>query len=198
MALERAALANMESLLEADSTVTANKAAGSAAASAAEGDRAASKRKLKKDRQKLKKEQGQQEAGEPEDACPNGGEVTWDEDQELHLLTQMGWSQCMGSTGAAGAVAGAAGGTGGTCESCEESAAAAAHELASAASQLEVEVDSTDAVEAARLKLQLSAEEWTQWEQRKAGLLEERQRMREQLKQRFEEFCDSRPQLSAR
>ena len=55
-----------------------------------------------------------------------------------------------------------------------------------------------DAVEAARLKLQLSAEEWTQWEQRKAGLLEERQRMREQLKQRFEEFCDSRPQLSAR
>ena len=41
MALERAALANMESLLEEDSSVAANKAAGSAAASAAEGDRAA-------------------------------------------------------------------------------------------------------------------------------------------------------------
>ena len=44
--------------------------------------------------------------------------------------------------------------------------------------------------EAARLKLQLSAQEWEAWEQRKEDLLEERQRMREQLKQRFEEFCE--------
>ena len=84
-------------------------------------------------------------------------------------------------------------------EEVEREALERTHEqLAPALRQLEVEVDSTDAVEAARLKLQLSAEEWTQWEQRKAGLLEERQRMREQLKQRFEEFFDSRPQLSAR
>lgn len=44
--------------------------------------------------------------------------------------------------------------------------------------------------EAARLKLQLSAQEWEAWEQKKEDLLEERQRMREQLKQRFEEFCE--------
>jgi hypothetical protein len=40
------------------------------------------------------------------------------------------------------------------------------------------------------LKLQLSTEEWMLWEQRKEDLLEERQRIREQLKQRFEEFCE--------
>ena len=44
--------------------------------------------------------------------------------------------------------------------------------------------------EAAWLKLQLSAEEWTAWEQRKEQLVEERQKIREQLKQKFEEFCE--------
>jgi hypothetical protein len=46
------------------------------------------------------------------------------------------------------------------------------------------------AAEAARLKLQLSNEEWNAWEQRKDHLMAERQRIREQLKQRFEEFCE--------
>jgi len=47
-----------------------------------------------------------------------------------------------------------------------------------------------EAAEAARLKLQLSVEEWLKWEQQKDDLLEERQRIREQLKLRFEEFCE--------
>lgn len=47
-----------------------------------------------------------------------------------------------------------------------------------------------EAAEAARLKLQLSVEEWVAWEQKKANLMEERQRIREQLKQKFEEFCE--------
>ena len=64
----------------------------------------------------------------------------------------------------------------------------------SPAAHLEVDLDVTpvgaEAAEAARLKLQLSVEEWRSWEQRKGALLEERQRIREQLKQRFEEFCE--------
>ena len=52
------------------------------------------------------------------------------------------------------------------------------------------EIAGSEAAEAARLKLQLSTEEWMLWEQRKEDLLEERQRIREQLKQRFEEFCE--------
>ena len=59
-ALERQAAANMESLLEEDSTPSKS---------------GASKRKLKKDRRLKRQEQ------EIEDAAQIGGEVTWDEDQ---------------------------------------------------------------------------------------------------------------------
>ena len=52
-----------------------------------------------------------------------------------------------------------------------------------------LEADSEEA-EAARLKLQLSAEEWNAWETKKDEKLEERQRMREQVKQRFEALCE--------
>jgi len=168
-ALERQAAANMESLIEEDSTPSKS---------------GASKRKLKKDR-RLKR----QEAEMADETNPLSGEVTWDEDQELSLLTQMGWSKCMGSTctctGASsasseGGSAAAEGGAG------AESPVEAAVQLALDAS---VELGS-EAAEAARLKLQLSTEEWMLWEQRKEDLLEERQRIREQLKQRFEEFCE--------
>ena len=47
-----------------------------------------------------------------------------------------------------------------------------------------------EAAEAARLKLQLSTEEWMDWESRKDVMMEERMKIREQLKQKFEEFCE--------
>jgi len=86
-ALERQAAANMESLLEEDTSAPSKSGA--------------SKRKLKKDRRLKRQEQEQEELEqepELEDAAQTGGEVTWDEDQELHLLTSMGWSKCIGST----------------------------------------------------------------------------------------------------
>ena len=45
----------------------------------------------------------------------------------------------------------------------------------------------------AREKLQLTTEEWTQWETQKTELLEKRQRIRADLKQRFEQFCEKTP-----
>uniref|UniRef100_A0A7S2CP54 Uncharacterized protein n=1 Tax=Haptolina brevifila TaxID=156173 RepID=A0A7S2CP54_9EUKA len=166
-ALERQAAANMESLLEEDNTPSKS---------------GASKRKLKKDRRLKRQEQ------EIEDAAQTGGEVTWDEDQELSLLTQMGWSKCMGSTCVAP-----------TCAACATSASAeqtlddSPSSPVESAVQLQLEVSAdmgAEAAEAARLKLQLSVEEWLKWEQQKDDLLEERQRIREQLKLRFEEFCE--------
>ena len=41
-----------------------------------------------------------------------------------------------------------------------------------------------------RQKLQLSAEEWLELEQKKEEMLEKRQSIRELLKQRFDEFCE--------
>jgi len=168
-ALERQAAANMESLLEEDSTPSKS---------------GASKRKLKKDRRLKRQEEAAEEAAGP------GGEVTWDEDQELSLLTQMGWSKCMGSTC-----------MGSTCAACSSSeagangddAAAGGSAPVDAAVQLALDASlelGAEAAEAARAKLQLSVEEWLAWEQRKDALMEERQRIREQLKQRFEEFCE--------
>jgi hypothetical protein len=168
-ALERQAAANMESLIEEDSTPSKS---------------GASKRKLKKDR-RLKRQEAEMET---EASAP--GEVTWDEDQELSLLTQMGWSKCMGSTctctGGASSTSSGAGGEDGREDGGATSPVDAAVQLALDAS---ASGDGAEA-EAARLKLQLSAQEWEAWEQRKEDLLEERQRMREQLKQRFEEFCE--------
>ena len=212
-ALERQAAANMESLLEEDSTPSKS---------------AASKRKLKKDR-RLKR---QEEAADLE-ASGAVGEVTWDEDQarapahararprrarplarrtacaaaaacpvprllsvarrgvpwvrswqELSLLTEMGWSKCMGSTCAqceATSTTGEGDATGGSGAPVDAAVALA----------LDAEELGAEAAEAARLKLQLSDEEWRAWEARKDNLHAERQRIREQLKQRFEEFCEN-------
>jgi hypothetical protein len=104
--------------------------------------------------------------------------------QELSLLTQMGWSKCMGSTC-----------MGSTCAACSSSeagangddAAAGGSAPVDAAVQLALDASlelGAEAAEAARAKLQLSVEEWLAWEQRKDALMEERQRIREQLKQR--------------
>ena len=149
----------MESLLEEDSSLPSKSGA--------------SKRKLKKDRRLKRQEQ------ELEDEKQTGGEVTWDEDQELSLLTQMGWAVCMGSSCSA-------------CASAEQSVDDSPSSPVEPSAQLQMEVADLGAEEAeqARLKLQLSVEEWSNWEQQKDDLLEERQRMREQLKQRFEEFCE--------
>lgn len=49
---------------------------------------------------------------------------------------------------------------------------------------------SDGAPDEARQKLQLSADEWAALEQEKDEMLEKRQRMRELLKQRFDEFCE--------
>ena len=89
---------------------------------------------------------------------------------------------------------------GSTC-TCSQSASsdtgaedASAPAAVDAAVQLQLDA-SASSVEAetaqeARIKLQLSEQEWQLWEQKKEDLLEERQRMRENLKQRFEEFCE--------
>jgi len=177
-ALERQAAANMESLLEEDTSAPSKSGA--------------SKRKLKKDRRLKRQEQEQEELEqepELEDAAQTGGEVTWDEDQELHLLTSMGWSKCIGST------LGGTSPTGASSEQAADDSPASPMDTSAAAAHLEVDVDASaggaaEAAEAARLKLQLSVEEWLAWEQKKEDLLEERQRIREQLKQRFEEFCE--------
>ena len=73
--LERQAQHNMESLREEDLVPAKS---------------GASKRKLKKDR-RLKRQ-------ELADEQQTSWGVTWDEDHELLLLTQMGWSKCMGSS----------------------------------------------------------------------------------------------------
>lgn len=150
----------MESLIEEDSTPSKS---------------GASKRKLKKDR-RLKRQEAEMES---EMNAP--GEVTWDEDQELSLLTQMGWSKCAGSTCGNASIG---------KEDGREDGGAASPVDAAVQLALDASASGADAEEEARLKLQLSAQEWEAWEQKKEDLLEERQRMREQLKQRFEEFCE--------
>jgi len=168
-ALERQAAANMESLLEEDSTPSKS---------------GASKRKLKKDR-RLKRQEAEAEGQ------LHGGEVTWDEDQELSLLTEMGWSKCMGSTCTCAASASApsespAADDGSAPNGASVDAAVALHLDASAA----LGEPGAEAAEAVRLKLQMGEDEWVAWEQRKEAVMAERQRIREQLKQRFDEFCE--------
>jgi len=71
-----------------------------------------------------------------------------------------------------------------------------------ASSQLHLEpLEPADLSEGAsdetRQKLQLTADEWATLEQKKEEMLESRQRLREMLKQRFDEFCErSLAQLS--
>ena len=137
----------MESLIEEDSTPSKS---------------GASKRKLKKDR-RLKRQEAEMET---EMSPP--GEVTWDEDQELSLLTQMGWSKCQGST--CGSVSGAA-------EEGREDGGAASPVDAAVQLALDASASGAEAEEEARLKLQLSAQEWEAWEQKKEDLLEQRQRL---------------------
>ena len=163
------AQANMESLLEEDSTPSKS---------------GASKRKLKKDR-RLKRQEAEAEGQ------LHGGEVTWDEDQELSLLTEMGWSKCMGSTCTCAASASApsespAADDGSAPNGASVDAAVALHLDASAA----LGEPGAEAAEAVRLKLQMGEDEWVAWEQRKEAVMAERQRIREQLKQRFDEFCE--------
>ena len=154
--LERQAQHNMDSLLEEDSTPAKTNGA--------------SKRKLKKDR-RLKRQELADEAQAP-----------WDEEQELQLLTQMGWSKCEGSTcGACGA-------------SAEQSHAepAANGPGASAAGGASADAQPPEPLEPIDPNSQpaLTEEELLEWEAQKNELLEKRQVMRSQLKQRFEEFCE--------
>lgn len=189
-ALERQALSNMELLLEED----------------ANAPKVASKRKLKKDR-KLKR---QAETGEGEAAAEA---AQWDEQAELTLLAQMGWSKCVGSTCQAcvdtegvensrvengavanGALENEAVENGAQCSAQTESAPSSpadergggggASGGAAAAAQLRRDFLGGDE------RLELTSEEWRWWEAKKAELLEKRQLMRACLKQRFEDFCD--------
>ena len=173
-ALERQAQHNMESLLEEDST---SKAAASGA----------SKRKLKKDRRL----QRQQEAVDEQQASWG---VTWDEDHELLLLTQMEWSKCMGSS------APSATGESSTSEPSAEGQDEASTTV-DAAQQLHLEpldpCDLAKATDESRERSQLSTEEWDVIEKKKGELLEKRQQIRDQLKQRFDEFCERQPGVGA-
>ena len=88
--------------------------------------------------------------------------------------------------------------TGGSSEQHAEMGAGGSVDESStvdAAQQLHLEpLDPCDlsegASDEARQKLQLSAEEWLQLERTKDEMLEKRQRVRELLKQRFDEFCE--------
>ena len=171
-ALERQALHNMASLLEEDS---------------AQPKGGASKRKLKKDRRAKREELAAEAQSEG---------VTWDEDQELLLLKQMGWSICVGAPSATGS-SGAAGGRGDErasngsndgASSDQHDAAGGSHSDASMVLHLELD-DAGEEDSTLREKLQLTPEEWSAWEEQKEGLEEKRSRIRAMLKQRFEDWA---------
>jgi hypothetical protein len=168
-ALERQALTNMASLLEED---TAAPKGG------------ASKRKLKKDRRAKR-----QELADEAQSC----EVTWDEDQELLLLKQMGWSVCVGApsyaTGSSSASRSDERHSNGSNDgaSCDYHDAAGSH--SDAAMVLHLDLDELAEGPDERERLQLTPEEWNEWEERKEGLEEKRNRLRVTLKQRFEEWA---------
>jgi len=172
-ALERQALHNMASLLEEDSALP-------------KGVGAASKRKLKKDRRAKRQEQ----ADEAQSEC-----VTWDEDHELLLLKQMGWSIRIGAPPACYAT-----GCGGAGRSDErhsngsnDGASGDGHDAAGSHSDaslvLHLELDEPGEDDSMREKLQLTEKEWSDWEDQKDGLEEKRNRFRAVLKQRFEEWA---------
>ena len=158
--LERQAQRNMESLLEEDS-LSATK-------------QGASKRKLKKDRRLKRQELADSEA------------APWDEEQELMLLTQMGWNQATGSSCAA-------------CGNGESSApgAEAGQSTSSTGATPLSETLSLEPLEPGDPgKDGLTEEELQEWETQKSELLEKRQGLRSELKQRFEQFCE-RPHACA-
>ncbi len=125
----------------------------------------ASKRKLKKERQKKR-----QEAEHVEE------HVAWDERQELALLSQMGWS----SNGGGGAVA-----NGGSSADAAESSPGSNGGDVDLYRALAMDSLETSSVELTESELR----EFDELAQHKGQLMEERLRMREALKQRFEEFC---------
>ena len=189
-ALERQALTNMASLLEEDASKEA-KASG------------ASKRKLKKDRQK---ERAKSMAENAEEEIQ---EVPWEESQELSLLRQMGWEKVALET-QGGTICGSCGPpptppppaptaaprrrAGGAAAASSAGADAAGGSVDAAASDAAAEADAAEL----RTKLQLQEEELNDddLEQAKAdmlaakaGLLEERERMREALKAKFDAYA---------
>ena len=88
----------------------------------------------------------------------------------------MEWSKCEGST-CTGSASSTSGGE-------------AASAPIDAAVQLQLETTTEADAASLAMQLQLSFEEFAAWVQRKDQLVEERQRIREQLKQRFDEFCE--------
>lgn len=123
----------------------------------------ASKRKLKKERQKKR-----QEASGVEEQS-----VAWDEQQELALLSQMGWSKDDDDAWA----------NSGSNRELELDGDAGVNRDSSLLQAL-------DAMDTASIELTESEQrEFHELAQHKGQLMEERRRMREALKQRFEEFC---------
>ena len=151
--LERQAQHNMESLLEEDAAVPKNGGA--------------SKRKLKKDR-RLKRQELADEQSAP-----------WDEEQELMLLTQMGWNQATGSSCAA-------------CSGGESSAPGSEPGQPTSSTGAISETLSLEPLEPGDPgnKDGLTEEELLEWETQKSEVLEKRQGLRSELKQRFEQFCE--------
>jgi len=170
-ALERQALHNMASLLEEDSTP--NKGG-------------ASKRKLKKDRRAKRQEL----ADEAQSEC-----VTWDEDQELLLLKRMGWGICVGAPSYATGSSSASRSDERQSNGSNDGASGEYHDVAGchseAAMVLHLDLDelAEEAADSMREKLQLTDEEWNEWEEQKEGLDDKRNRLRVVLKQRFEDWA---------
>jgi hypothetical protein len=123
----------------------------------------ASKRKLKKERQKRR-----QEASGVEEPP-----VAWDEQQELALLSKMGWSKDDEAVPENS-------GSNGELEGDGDPGADGDGSL----------LQALDAMDTASIELTESEQrEFDELAQHKGQLMEERRRMREALKQRFEEFC---------
>merc|ERR1711957_594641 len=170
-ALERQALHNMASLLEED--FTPNKGG-------------ASKRKLKKDRRAKRQEL----ADEAQSEC-----VTWDEDQELLLLKRMSWGICVGAPSYATGSSSASRSDERQSNGSNDGASGEYHDVAGchseAAMVLHLDLDelAEEAADSMREKLQLTDEEWNEWEEQKEGLDDKRNRLRVVLKQRFEDWA---------
>lgn len=160
--LERQAQLAADSLIEEDSKTAAT---------------ATSKKKLKKDR-KAKRAEG------AEQGTDDSSHILWNEEQELQLLKQMGWDRYCPACEAATSTKG---------ESVENGAGASQGSVASkadAARQLALEpLDPTDPSTLQMLELSEEVKrEWMRLLSQKAQMLEERDRARAQVKQRFEDF----------
>ncbi len=113
--------------------------------------------------------------------------------QELLLLKQLGWSECVGApsyaTGSSSASRSDERHSNGSNDgaSCDYHDAAGSH--SDAAMVLHLDLDELAEGPDERERLQLTPEEWNEWEERKEGLEEKRNRLRVTLKQRFEEWA---------